>query len=586
MTDYVRVSGTLSGDDCTPISLGNASIHIIVSVDCGGGVVEAGAQSVNGFWTVDVKLNCNCNEQIIVTARCATNPDCKDIFTGVLPCPTPECPAVDVDVQIGDCNPDGTRSVTLVINVTAMGAAATVVAEWDYGDGLTGSAFVINGVGTYIEGPHNYDTSGPVTAQLNYVIPDCPPFLVDIDFSQVEICPGPSCPEISSVAVAASAVCNSDGSRTVTFNASITGGTAQTYHWEFGTPDSASSTVDATNPGVMPTATHDYPAPGSGDSNYTATLTVTGIDPLCVDTTPIPITVSGCGGDCPTIDDITASVGDCQDDGTRPVSLTAAVTGGGVEQYQWSFGDGTTTTIDATVVGDPSTNHDYQAPGNYSATLTTTGPQSCENQSRSININIPSCEIIDDDRWCAGLIFIVIALLSVATVATILLLGLTVCPAFAAIVVPGWAWGIIAGLWIAAGLALLIWIGLCLFGICDCPTKCDWLTIIWATALSGAIIALYLAGCCDPAWWFLVGGLGLAFIVPFAYWLANCEPSLCTVLDFLLIVFGTVAATALAYIALVPIILACAFTWVAVSVTAIVAVLAVAVPLCHASEAN
>lgn len=373
----------------------------------------------------------------------------------------------------------------------------------------------------------------------------------------------------------------------------VSGGTPQTFHWEFGTPDNASLTVDATVPGATPTTTHPYPAPGSGESNYTATFTITGTSAECIDTVTIPVVVSGCGGDCPMIDDLSAQVGNCQNNGTREVSLNATITGGGIEQYVWAFGDGIVSTIDATVVASPITVHNYAAPGTYNATLTIVGPQRCEDQIRSITVEVPACEAPpptppqpQPPTICGSMIYIVAALLAIAMVATVLLLALQVCPSFAVIQVPQWAWGIIAGLWIAAAVAIIIWYALCAFRICPCPTKCDWAVMVWTATLAGAVIALFLAGCCDSWWWALVIGLGLVFAGAFFYWLFECQPGLCLVLDLLLIVFGSVAATAIAYIALVPIIQACGYIWVEVTVTSIVAVLAIAVPSCHANQGS
>ena len=587
-TEAIRVSGTAL--DCKSIILGSGSIGIQVTIDCGGGPIEAAAEIVGGEWTVLIPTVCQCGGRIVVRAVCITNPDCLDTFDGPLVCEEGVCPQVDIDIAIGECNPDGTRAVTLTANVTAMGTAGTVVAEWDYGDGTTGSAFVISAPGSYTEGPHSYLPPGPFPARLTFVLPEeCLPIEAEVDLNGLETCPGAACPEIDDVTVVAGRLCNEDSTRTVSFDAVISGGTPQTYHWDFGTPDSATATVDATVPGATPAVTHDYPAPGAGVSAYTATFTVTGSDPSCVDTRVEPVSVPGCGGECPAIEDVSATPGDCSDDTHRQVTLDATLAGGGFTEYQWNFGDGTSQIIDATITSDPSTTHTYDAPGTYTSTLTTVGPGGCDNQTSSVTVDVASCGEGDENGdggnggACGSLVFIVAALLVLAAGATIFTLALSVCPALM-VPVPGWVWGIVAGLWVAAAASITLWYVFCAFGICDCPTACDWLAIGWMTSLASATVALFLAGCCVGWWWALVIGLAVAFVGAFVAWLAECDPTLCQTLDYLLVTFATVAATAITYIAIVPVIMACGLTWVEVAVATIVAALAISVPTCHSME--
>jgi hypothetical protein len=179
---------------------------------------------------------------------------------------------------------------------------------------------------------------------------------------------------------------------------------------------------------------------------------------------------------------------------------------------------------------------------------------------------------------------VVAALLVLAAGATIFTLALSSCPALMVVPVPGWVWGIVAGLWVAAAAAIALWYVLCAFGVCDCPTKCDWLAIGWMTALASAIVALYLLGCCVGWWWALVIGLAVGFVGAFAAWLAECKPTPCQTLDYLLVVFATITATAITYIAAVPVIMACGLTWVQVAVATIVAALAISVTACHTME--
>jgi hypothetical protein len=583
-TSTIHVTGTLTGV-CTPIVLATGSFNVVVEVDCGAGPASTATRSSGGNWAVDIATACRCGANIVVRAYCATDPSCIDTFTGPLQCDAGDCPVGTVTVAAGACGSDGKRAVTLTANLTAV-PPGSVVGQWNYGDGTLGAAFVIPGPGSYTEGPHPYTPPGPFTAQLVFVLPaGCPPLTATV--SGLQPCAGPPCPQIVSATASAAGVCNADGTRTVSLNATLSGGPAQTYHWEFGTPGGASATIDATLPGATPAVSHDYPAPGAGTSSYTATFTVTGPDPSCVDTVAVAVDVAGCGGPCPTVGNVIAAVGACTPAGTRPVALDATVTGGGATEYRWDFGDGTSQVIDATVVGDPATSHDYAAPGSYTATITLRGPVGCPDGTASATFDVPACGGGDDDDddggsgLCGSLLFIVGALIAIATAATIFTLAWQTCPMLAVVPVPPFVWGIVVGLWVAVVAALVIWALLCAFGICDCPSGCDWAAIAWIAALAGWVVALYLAGCCGGLWWLLVAGLIAAYLAAFGYWLAECGPSSCLVLDLLLVALSSVAAVAIAYMAAVPIILACGFQWVAIGVTTVIAILAAAAAICH-----
>lgn len=590
VTDFVKVSGTQSGD-CAAINVGNTSYNILVLVDCGLGPTDAVTRTdAAGNWSVDIKASCQCGAPIKVEAFCATDPTCTATFDGVLECQESTCPVATITVDFGECNADGTRAVTLTANVTSLGAGPTVVGQWDYGDGSLGVAFPIPAPGSFTEGPHNYAPPGPYTARLNYILPiDCPPIEVVVDLSAMEPCPQPGCPQIDAATATAAAVCNDDGTRTVSFTATVSGGPPETFHWEFGTPDGADQTIDATIPGATPNTSHDYPAPGTGTSNYVATITVTGVTPGCVDTRTVPVAVAGCGGECPTIGEMTVEVGECMGGGVREMTLDVDVAGGGITQYLWQFGDGMTQVIDATVTPDPRTTHAYPAPGSFVATLTTSGPAGCPDQSASAPVEVPACRDNGNggnggNPLCGSLIFVIAGLLGIAAAATILTLALSVCPAFASVTVPGWVWGIIAGLWVAAAAAIGLWYLLCALQICECPSFCDWAAIAWITALAGAVVALFLLDCCGSIWLLLVIALGLGFIAAFVYWLLDCQPGLCLILDLLAITFASVIATALVYIVAVPAIMACGLAWVEIAATTLGAGFVIAAAACHASS--
>ena len=367
ITSTIHVTGTVAGT-CAPILLASGSFNVIVQVNCsGGGTASTVTRSSGGNWAVDVPIGCTCGNKITVTASCATDPTCSDTFDGPLNCEESDCPTGTIAVAVGGCNADGTRNVTLNANLATI-PSGTVVGQWDFGDGTLGAAFVIPAPGAFSTGPHHYAPPGPFTAMLVYVLPaGCPPLSVTV--SGLAPC-DVACPAIGLVTASVAGVCNADGTRTVNLNATLTGGTPQTYHWEFG--DGAVVTIDATLPGATPAVSHDYPAPGAGVSSYTATFTVTGLVPSCVDTATCAVNVPGCGGACPTVSNVTATVGACTPAKTRPVVLDADVTGGATE-YDWDFGDGSSIeTINATITPDPATSHDTRRPDVH-ATITIKG---------------------------------------------------------------------------------------------------------------------------------------------------------------------------------------------------------------------
>jgi hypothetical protein len=180
------------------------------------------------------------------------------------------------------------------------------------------------------------------------------------------------------------------------------------------------------------------------------------------------------------------------------------------------------------------------------------------------------------------LIFIVAALLIAAAVGTIIAIAATTCPPIAAstTVSPAVIWGIVIGLWLAAAIAIAIWLLLCAFGICPCPKKCDWLAIGWMVSLAAALISFYLSTCC-PGFFILALLLAALAAGDFAYWVYECKPSACRILDFLLVTVASVTATVIGYIALIPAIAACGSIAATITVTTAAGLLGIAVPVCH-----
>lgn len=506
-TTAVRVSGTLSGD-CTPVVTGNMSIHVVITIDCGNGPVNATAQNIGGNWTAEAPMTCECGNPIVVTATCVSDPTCTDTFDGVLDCPPPpDCPNVLVDFTAGICD-DGKRNITLV---AFHSDPLTPMAHWEYGDLTPDQPSFQLTSGNFHFASHPY-IPGNYTATLH--IDGCPPENLVID---VEECPPVQmCPSTSIIETRGN--CKNDGTQPVTITATLTGTPGVTITAELKEGNNVLTS------GTSSTGTLSLTGPTIDYASGTHTVTVNVTEPAenCPDSSLTFDVECGITGACCLPDD------SCEE----------------ITEDECRARDG-----------------DYKGDGT-------------------------SCADVDcgGTSFCGSLLFIVAALLAIATVATIIALALQICPAFISVPVPAWLWGIIAGIWIAAAAAIILWYVLCAFGICDCPTRCDWAAIAWVVALAAAIVSLYLVTCCGPLWWWLVAGFGATFTATFAFWLLECNPSTCTVLDLLLVAFATIASTALVYIVLIPQIMACGQTWVEVAVASIVAVLAVAVPACHAAE--
>lgn len=465
-TSTVHVTGTLIGD-CQPVSPGG-EIEVIVDVRCASNSSQAKAlPNSGGNWSVDIPVSCRCGDDFVVKAFCATDPNCTDDLAELLPC---DCPTGTLDVSVGGCDDTGKRKVTLTANIMAVPAqppGAPAKGQWNFGDGSLSGTFPL-AVGPFVE-PHPYTPPGPYTAQFIVLNPPgCPPLHAAVP--RLDPCPA-NCPVIDA-ATATPGDCNPDGTRTVHFSATLSGGPALTSHWDFG------DTHTAANPIVD----HDYVAPGT----YDAIFVVTGTNPACIATKLVPVNVESCIGD----------------------------------------------------------NHDHK---------------------------------------CGWLLPIVGGLIVIATAFTIFMIALQTCPMLAHVPLPPTLsttilWGVVIGLWIAVLASLAFWWLLCHFGICDCPTECDWAALAWMALLAGAVVAFDLRPCCvgDYGWvWWLLGiALAVASLASFYYWLTRCHPSRCEVVALLLLVFTSIIAVALSWFAVLPPIHACSSGLVEVTVALISAVLA------------
>jgi hypothetical protein len=316
-TSTIHVTGTLSGT-CPPSPSG--AVEIVVEAVCGSNSAKATAvPDQAGNWSVDIPLRCTCGGDILVKASCATDPTCTDSRGGTLQCES-NCPIGTISISVDGCNPDGTRNVTLTANISFVPAGGAV-GQWHYGDGTLGLAVAISAPGSYPDpgGAHHYAPPGPANpAQFVWILPaTCPPLSVVI--SGLESCPL-DCPE-GQITATPPGDCEPGGTRMVTLNAVISGGTPQFYYWDFG-DGTNSGTINASQfpPGPVD---HHYPAPGTSPTTYTAVFVVTAFNGLCTKTASLPINIPGCGGEQPPPPPPNGEGGGCK--GLRWAGVIAAI---------------------------------------------------------------------------------------------------------------------------------------------------------------------------------------------------------------------------------------------------------------------
>jgi hypothetical protein len=288
-TGSILVAGTQTGL-CEPTASG--VIAVLVEVSCGTNSAKAIARVVNGKWSTDVPLSCTCNGDIEVTASCALDPECKATFARTLQCETANtCPTGTIDVSVGDCNSDGTRNVTLIAEITSI-PSGTSVGQFNYGNNNYGQLIPISAPGSYPDPtPHAFTPPGPYPVEFDWGLPaNCPPLIATVP--ELSTCPI-VCPAGSVVITAdPPGDCDADGKRTVTFNVSMSGVTAQHYQWDFG-----DGVTQPSMTGQPPaTQTYEFPAPSSGSTMYTVILTITTENGACTYPATVTVDISECAG--------------------------------------------------------------------------------------------------------------------------------------------------------------------------------------------------------------------------------------------------------------------------------------------------
>jgi hypothetical protein len=411
----------------------------------------------------------------------------------------------------------------------------------------------------------------------------CPDFQIPVD--PLPACPPSGCPHIESVYVEILGCIRDtqDGKvkRRVTFTPSIYLPTEVSNHiWIFGDGQSDPAS------GPVMQGMHLYEVAPSVPPQLCIFPTSETCDSECFE---IPLSdfadFEQC--ECPQIAAIDVQIEDCErdQDGNqkRRVTFVPTLTGPNPSAYNWTFGDGSS---DVGAGSPGPISHLYEQVPTTPPRLCIQAGAPCEETCRDVPLSefdqFEPCEEDGDGddggpSWCGVLTVAIAALAALALTTTLVLLAVQFC---LSIPVPAWLWGVVLGL--AAAVAALIILSriLCAVGICPCLTKCDWLLIAWVPALAGAIIALYLTGCCG--WMgFVALGLFVAASATFALWKRSCNPTRCEILDWLLIAIVSGVSPAITYVNLIPALRACGYTWVAAAAASLGAALLIAAAACR-----
>ena len=256
-------------------------------------------------------------------------PGCRETGSAPVQCETPEdepgaCPDVTVTVEPGSCNKENTeRLMTFEVTV---GGGATIEYRWAFGDGtpLTPPA---TGSGIFSD-PHFYAADDTYYASLIIVDPPGCTATPDPITVVVEPCGEQACPEIRwSADIAPESECQS-GRRTVIVTATIV---------LPGQSISASMLDDQGQ--VIASGTQDddltleSPALRRGGGDYDFSLQFDGNLPDdCRPDLQHTVSVPDCPPgkqECPTVDWNVDVSPDCNEDGTRDVTVVASVTSSG-----------------------------------------------------------------------------------------------------------------------------------------------------------------------------------------------------------------------------------------------------------------
>jgi hypothetical protein len=451
----------------------------------------------------------------------------------------PNCPAclpISISDFVGECNPDGTRPVTITAVLT--GTPTTQITAT-----MTDPCGMVTGSGTGSLTLTSSCALGPGTYTVTVAPAGCPP--QTHTFTVKECCP----------AIAVSHTvgdCNSDGTRPVTVTAILTGG-------------SSGTSINATMTGPC------GPVSGSGAGSVTLTSSCN----LNTGTYVVTVTAGSCPPQtytfsiedcCPKVafNDVVKGVPICNAQHTRPVTISATVSPHNGVQTSATLTDTATGSVMATGSGSTPfvlTGSGNYTPGTHQVEVTFAAPLNCPPQY--FQFCVPECE-----TWqCFSTRkLILIALTTFITIAC--MLGIAALATYLDGVTGGaiwWALGryldlltlstTLSGIETAAlvvAILLLIWWWLCIkfwgiqIGAC-CYACCILRIILWQVPLMVAVCLLWFLA----ASWLLNLICALILLLVsylfFLWWNAKCCPGRCDALFYL------ATAVAVAFLAITAI---------------------------------
>jgi hypothetical protein len=410
--------------------------------------------------------------------------NCPPLMIGVTVQPCIPCPTLGQGTaQYGDCNADGTRTVTLSVSLSG-GVGSTVT--WDFGDGNYSAPITVTSSGSATV-THNYDP-GSYNPTLSVTNPSVCGASVELSID-VPSCTPATCPNVTNLTASLSSGCAGQGNTvTATFSGTVSpppaAGTTIQFEWDFG-DGSPSATSNS------PSITHAYSSSGTfpvgvvticGDCVTQATLDVI-IPPCCAVVESLGVTVTGCvGSETSVIVTLVATMN------TSPAAGT----------FTWNFGDGSSATTAA-----PAVIHNYTTAGSFSASVSFQPADStCPSSSASASVSVPACGPSSGGKGngggssgpCGALLVAAISLLLLGGL--LIILGICLAPVFppAAPVLE------IAG-GIAAGIGLILFI--IWAAICAAFTSCGlmqtiYCLLVWlvGVVIPIACVVMFLMG--DP----------------------------------------------------------------------------------------
>ncbi len=496
------------------------------------------------------------DDKIEVVAECCAARTCRDstVFNGLTCQSERDCPSVtDLTATVGECNPDGTRPVSVSAAVTP-NQVAPVFVQWFHG-GEDGAAASFAGPGSFTDsrdyppGVHSYGVrvihpEGCPETSASVTVGDCAP----------PPPPAPVCPTITFAAPDIADDCGKNGTRTVAVSATV-------VHSDGA---AVSARLALLGPDGEPSAILD-----SGD-DPSGSLTLQGATSLAPGSHQVAVLVdqpAGCGRAvdtlevapcptrCPGVAFDPPEIGDCAE-GLRQVTLRARLSpdGPGVFAARLLLWD---TVAQVPLEELDSVTSDGQpaeltvsrafAPGTYAFVVQVTEPEGCTGRSQAVTVAPcgPEEEEEDEDEeeedgggllinWCAVALGVLLALLVVGA----LLLGIGFCllgvvPEGTVTVVVAVITVIGAVLLALATIGLLIWLFLC----GSCRVNCflidiliDVLLLLAALTTILAFIGMILAalGLSKLCWigW-AIDTLDIGLLLLAAYWWARvvgCRP--------------------------------------------------------------